>query len=125
MKKVLVVDDDILFLRSMQRILENESLDVKAVNNGEEAIRSILQNRYDMCFVDVCLPRLSGIEVVKKIVEVSPDTKVVVMTAGDITCEEARVIEEHAYHFLTKPFDMLQLKVILKNSHSPSEGVRS
>jgi DNA-binding NtrC family response regulator len=122
MPKILVVDDDILCLNSLATILKQDSHAVTAISNGRDALKEIMRNTYDVCFIDVCLPMVSGIELLRKIQEVSPSTKVVMMTAGDLSCEEAREIEKYAYQFIAKPYDVLQIKMILKGCDS---GVRS
>lgn len=122
MPKILVVDDDILCLNSLSTILRRDSYEVTAISNGKDALREITKNIYDLCFIDVCLPLVSGVELMKKIREVSPETKVIMMTAGDLSCKEAKEIEEKAHLFITKPFDILQIKTILKCING---GVRS
>lgn len=122
MPKILVVDDDILCLNSLSTILKQDHCEVTAISNGKDALKEVMRNTFDLCFIDVCLPLVSGIEIMRKIQEVSPETKVVMMTAGDLSCEEAREIEDKAYHFIAKPYDILQIKMILK---AITNGVRS
>ena len=115
MKKILLVDDEAFFLRMMNRALQNPSTDVKMVETGEAALQEVTASPYHLCFLDICLPDLNGIEVLKRIAEVSPKTKVIMMTAGDITDNMKHVIEKYAYMFLTKPFDLLQLRMLTKS----------
>lgn len=115
MKKVLLVDDEPLFLQMLDRALQGPSMVVKAVATGKAALQEVADSPYHLCFLDICLPDLNGTEVLKKIAEISPKTKVVMMTAGDITRNMQQVIEKYAYMFLPKPFDLIQLRMLTRS----------
>jgi DNA-binding NtrC family response regulator len=115
MKKVLLVDDEPFFLQTLDRALQSPSTEVKAVETGQAALQEVSSAPYHLCFLDICLPDLNGMEVLKKIVEISPKTKVIMMTAGEVTKSMQQVIEKHAYMFLPKPFDLIQLRMLTKS----------
>ncbi|MDO9028248.1 MAG: response regulator, partial [Candidatus Roizmanbacteria bacterium] len=69
---------------------------------------------YDICFLDIKLPDLNGLDVMKKVREISPETKVVIMTSATITADMKRTIEEGASLFIPKPFDLLKIKAFIK-----------
>ncbi len=114
MKKILIVDDETFLLQVLNRALQSPSTEVKTVETGNAALQEVAANPYHFCFLDICLPDLDGTEVLKKIAEISPQTKVIMMTAGEITDSMKQVIEKYAYMFLTKPFDMIQLRMLTK-----------
>ena len=114
MKKILVVDDEPFFLQVLNRALQNPSTEVKTAETGREALQEVAATPYHFCFLDICLPDIDGTEVLKKIAEISPQTKVIMMTAGEITDGMKQVIEKYAYMFLPKPFDMIQLRMLTK-----------
>lgn len=115
MKKILLVDDETLFLQVLNRALQNPSVEVKAVETGTAALQEVAATPYHLCFLDICLPDLDGTEVLKRIAEISPKTKVVMMTAGEVTGSMQQVIEKYAYMFLTKPFDLIQLRMLTRS----------
>lgn len=115
MKKILLVDDETFFLQSLDRALQSNATEVKKVGTGQEALQEVAATPYHICFLDICLPDLEGIEVLKKIMEVSPKTKVIMMTAGAITINMQKIIEEYAYMFLSKPFDLFQARMLAEN----------
>ena len=115
MKRILLVDDETFFLQMLNRALENPSTEVKTVETGNDALREIAATPYHFCFLDICLPDLDGTEVLKRIAEISPQTKVVMMTAGKITSSIQEVIEKYAYMFLTKPFELIQLRMLTRS----------
>ena len=111
MKKILIADDENLILYSLSSLLQGSQTEVKTVKNGTEALREIGTHFYDLCFLDINLPDLSGMDVMKTIKEVSPATKIIIMTGGDPDDTTMRFIEENASLFLSKPFDLDMVKV--------------
>ena len=114
MKRILLVDDETFFLQMMERALRSPSTEVTAVETGAAALREIAANPFEICFLDICLPDLSGIEVLKRITEISSKTKVIMMTAGKVNDCAAEIVEKYAYMFLSKPFDLLQLRMLIQ-----------
>jgi len=109
-KKVLVVDDEPLILRSLSRGLQGSSRDVTAVGSGEEALKEISSHSYEVCVLDLNLPGISGMEVLEFIREKSPATKVIVITASLLDEESRRYLEENTLKIIHKPFDLTEIK---------------
>jgi len=110
MKKILVADDENLILYSLSSILHSNQTEVKTVKNGIEALREIGTHFYDLCFLDINLPDLNGMDIMKTIKEVSPATKIIIMTGGDPDDTTMRFIQENASLFISKPFDLDMVK---------------
>jgi CheY-like chemotaxis protein len=79
--QILVVDDNPLILMSLSRFLKKIAL-VKTVSTAEEALGTIKEQHYDLCFLDVFLPGMTGLDAMKIINELSPNTKVAIMTGA-------------------------------------------
>jgi two-component system, NtrC family, response regulator AtoC len=114
MKRVLVVDDEAFLLNGLGKALQTDSTDVMTVETGNSALQEIAASPYQLCFLDLFLPDVNGVDVLKKIKEMSPQTKVIVMTAGVVTRSMQESIEKDAYMFITKPFDLLQVKMLAR-----------
>ena len=114
MKKILIVDDDDLFLKGFDKVLQTVSTEVKTVETGNAAIQEIEASQYQLCFLDLFLPDINGVEELKRIKETSPQTKVIVMTAGVVTSNMLETIEKNAYMFITKPLDLLQIRMLTR-----------
>lgn len=114
MKKILIVDDDDLFLKGFDKALQTVSTEVKTVETGNAALQEIEASQYHLCFLDLFLPDLNGVEVLKRIKETSPQTKVIAMTAGVVTSKMQETIEKDAYMFITKPLDLLQIRMLTR-----------
>lgn len=116
MKRILIVDDEALLLQGLSRALQAGSTDVKVVESGAAALAEIASSDYQLCFLDIYLPDIAGTKIMEKITKISPKTKIVIMTAGIVNNEMKDLIENSAYMFITKPFDLLQVKMIVKRA---------
>lgn len=115
MKKILVVDDEAFLLAGLAKALQSDSTEVTMVETGKAALQEVASTPYQLCFLDICLPDLDGLEVLRKIKETTPKLKVIMMSAGVVTSAMQEEIEKRADMFLTKPFDLLQVKMLAKN----------
>src|SRR4030067_485414 len=116
-KKILIVDDDQSILEVMPKALRkvcNFRGEIKTVKNGKDAIKEISDCFYNICFLDIKLPDLNGLDVMKKIKEISPETRIAIMSGSFITDDMKRAIEEGASLFIEKPFDLSQIKPFVK-----------
>lgn len=113
-QRILIVDDEEFFLQAFARSLQSATTDVRTADTARAALAELSALHYNLCFLDLYLPDNDGTDVLKKIGEISPRTKVIVMTAGAITSEEQENIERNAYLFITKPFDLLHVKMLTR-----------
>jgi CheY-like chemotaxis protein len=116
MEKALIVDDDQLITHAMARALHPYYPEVKAVSNGTEALHEISSSAYHTCFLDIALQGISGLQLLKRIQELSPDTKVVIMTGIAIDDDMRKEFEESCFCFLAKPFEISDLKTIARQA---------
>lgn len=114
-KKILIVDDEAFFLHGLGKALQTTATEVTVVETGQAALQEIASTPYHLCFLDICLPDIDGVEVLKRIKEISPLTKVIMMTAGIATTAMQESIEKHAHMYLTKPFDLFQVRMLTKS----------
>ena len=110
--RVLVVDDEPLILDIISRFLTPSVL-VKTVASAEEALDEIVAQHYDLCFLDITLPGITGLDALKIIKELSPTTKVTIMTGNLLDETMTRQIDEDAYAFIEKPFQLLHIKEVV------------
>ena len=111
--QILVVDDNPLILMSISRFLKKIAL-VKAVSTAEEALDAIKEQHYDLCFLDVMLPGMTGLDAMKIINKLSPNTKVVIMT-GTLLNEAMQVqVNDFAYKFIEKPFALSDIEGVVE-----------
>jgi len=115
MTKILLVDDEDLILHSLSKALLQTGADVTTVTNGKDGLNEIKRSRYDICFLDVQLPDASGLDLMKIIREISPLTKLIIMTAVSLNKEQLSSLHDFSCHYLPKPFDLKQVHTLLSD----------
>jgi nitrogen regulation protein NR(I) len=121
MSKILVVDDQKTVCYSLQRFLQSEGYNVHTATSGEDAL-SVLDNvKPDLVIMDVRMPEMDGIEVLRKIKESHPQIQAIMMTAFSATEKAIQAIKLGAYDYLTKPFDNDELLIRVKDAIKTKE----
>jgi DNA-binding NtrC family response regulator len=113
MKRILIVDDNELIRYSFIKTITHYPAEISVVSNGTNAMVEISAKHYYVCFMELQLPDVSGLEVMKRIREVSPMTKLAVMTAPPMNDTLRGFVEKEATHMITKPFDLAEIKMPL------------
>lgn len=104
--KILVVDDERAIRRSLQWTLEKAGHNVVTAVNGEEALSKISQLNTELVLLDIRMPGMSGIEVLKHLIAGWPDICVIMVTAIADTQTAIESMKLGAYDYITKPFDL-------------------
>lgn len=107
--RVLLVDDEEAFARNTAKLLTRRGCDVSVSNDGESALRAIDQSSFDVLVLDMKMPGMDGIEVLKRVEKTQPSLQVIILT-GHATMESAIVGLRHgAFDYTTKPIDIEDL----------------
>lgn len=120
-KRILIVDDEPMLTQGLEKALQSDRVEVETMETGRAALERIAEGKCHLCFLDVFLPDMAGTEVLEKIAVLSPQTKVIMMSAGVISSAMKETIERIAYLFVTKPFDLLQVRMLAKRLIDESE----
>ncbi len=102
-RKVLVVDDDPVVRKSFDRVLSGKGYAVITVENGEEALSKLNEEKYDVVYTDIRMPGMSGLEVAETVKARQPWTPVVIITGYGNDAAEARAKAAGVASFLHKP----------------------
>ena len=116
MNRILVVDDEQGMRDFLSIMLKKEGYEVVAAENGEHALKAIHAEIYDLVITDVKMPKVDGIEVLRTVKEVSPETVVVVITAFATTDIAVQAMKLGAYDYITKPFKVDEIKLIIQKA---------
>jgi len=103
---VLCVDDDTLICENLGRILQGVFSKVKVVSSGVEGMNAFGKEPYDIVLADIIMPKMTGIEMVKKIREAGGECAVVFLSGSDDSEHLLEAIDLHADGFITKPLDV-------------------
>ncbi len=114
--KILIVDDDKDILKILEIKLRKEGFSVKTETSPLEALELLSLEDFDIVLLDQRMPEISGIEFLEHIKLYEKDIPVIIMTAyGDIK-DAVEAIKKGAFHFITKPIDFEELKIILEKA---------
>jgi two-component system response regulator HydG len=104
--RVLIVDDNVSLCKTMSLVLTRTGCSVSIASDGPEAIEKVREDHFDMVFMDIRLPTLSGVDAYRRISSLRPETPVVMMTAYAVEDLVQQALSEGAYGVLYKPVDL-------------------
>lgn len=102
---ILVVDDERNIRKNLGMVLEAEGYKVDTANNGDDALLRVKEGRYDIAFVDIQMPKMDGLELLRYLRGVRPQMPVVMLTAYGTVMRAVEAMKLGAVDFLEKPFD--------------------
>ncbi len=112
-RNILVVDDEKLIVKGIKFSLEQEGMKVDAAYDGEEALRLAKENEYNLILLDVMLPKIDGLMACQMIREFS-NVPIIMVTAKGEDMDKIMGLEYGADDYITKPFNILELKARIK-----------
>ncbi|MCS7018051.1 MAG: sigma-54 dependent transcriptional regulator [Cytophagales bacterium] len=123
MPKVLIIDDEKSIRYSLREILEYEKYEVDEAKDGEEGLEKLKANDYDICLCDIKMPKMDGIEVLEKAMELGKNTQFIMISAHGSIETAVEATKKGAYDFISKPPDLNRLLVTLRNALDKSSLV--
>lgn len=114
MNSILVIDDEEFIRENLTRILSNEGYIVKVAKTGKEGIETVNTNEVDLILLDLNLPDINGIDVLKNVKQLSPSTLVIVITGYATVDSAVAALKLGAYDYIKKPFKADAIKLIVK-----------
>ncbi|MDD5457416.1 MAG: response regulator [Candidatus Margulisbacteria bacterium] len=105
MVKILTVDDAYFVRIKLRNFLESKGFEVVEAGNGLEAINQLQAEKPDIVFCDITMPEMDGLETLKKLKELNPDVKVVMLTSLGEQTILMEALAAGALNFLVKPFE--------------------
>jgi CheY-like chemotaxis protein len=112
--KILVVDDDVIVIRSCTRILESEGFEVVTVSGAQEALEIMKKHSFDLLLVDVKMPVQDGLFLMREIRKDYPDFPIVVMSGYPTPETIADAYKSGANQFIPKPFRPDELMKLIR-----------
>ncbi len=125
-QQLLIVEDDLNLGFLLVDYLEEAGYEVKLCRDGFSALEKYDKNHYDLCLLDVMMPKMDGFELARRLREANPDAKFLFLTAKTMKADKCIGYELGAEDYITKPFDEEELgykiKAILRRTqHSAPE----
>ncbi|MGH7343567.1 MAG: sigma-54-dependent transcriptional regulator, partial [Candidatus Rokuibacteriota bacterium] len=113
---VLVVDDDQVARELLAETLGREGYQVRVAGGGEEALRLAGAEPFDVALVDLRMPDLDGLGVLKQLAMIQPDLPVVILTAFATIETAIEAVNAGAFDYLSKPFRMEEIKIVVRRT---------
>lgn len=112
-KNALIVDDSKLNLKVAENVLKNFLVTTESVTSGLECLSCVNSKKYDIIFMDIMMPNMSGVEVLRKIRENGVNTPVIALTADAIEGQEEKYMSEGFDGYISKPINKEKLSYVL------------
>jgi len=107
--QILVVDDDLDLLEELTHVLQEEKYKVDTAADGEQALDKLFEHLYDIVLLDIMLPKIDGLTVLKEMRQNQINTPVLMLTAKGDVDDKINGLDSGADDYLAKPFDMAEL----------------
>lgn len=122
-----MVEDDVALASFLRKGLEAEQYAVDAANDGEQGCSMAIGVEYDLVILDLNLPGLDGLSLLKSLRQRKPNLPVIVLTARTRVDDRVQCLDSGADDYVMKPFSFLELsariRTLLRRSHLPSESI--
>jgi DNA-binding NtrC family response regulator len=114
--KILITDDDMDLRELLTEAVKNWGYEVSVARDGDEALRKLRMERFDIVITDLMMPGMDGLALLQKIKDLDKEILVIIIT-GYATIETAvKAIESGAYDYIAKPFRLDELMIVIKNA---------
>jgi len=114
--RVLLVDDEEEFVSALSERLMLRGIEVDSALNGEEALARMEEKEFEVVILDVMMPGLSGLEVLRQIKSTHPNTQVILLTGHGATREGMEGMRLGAFDYLIKPVDIEEMLEKMKEA---------
>jgi len=114
--RILIADDEEIVIRSCLRILDGDDYQVEAVQDGREALRKIEENPYDVMILDIMMPNMDGLEVLRRVKETHPNVDVIMITGLSQIDTAVQAMKLGAFDYISKPFEPDELKLVVQRA---------
>jgi DNA-binding NtrC family response regulator len=107
--RILLVDDEVVFANNMSKLLTRRGYQVKAVNSGDEALRALMDNPFDVMVLDLKMPGMDGIATMQEMRKLGLSTEILILTGHGSIDTALEAIQLGAYDYVTKPVEIAEL----------------
>ncbi|UZD23322.1 sigma-54 dependent transcriptional regulator [Algoriphagus halophytocola] len=116
MVKILIIDDEKVIRATLREILEYEKYNVTEAQNGEEGLAKLQEEDYDLVLCDVKMPKMDGIEVLEKAMELHKSPQFIMISAHGSIETAVEATKKGAFDFIPKPPDLNRLLLTVRNA---------
>jgi DNA-binding NtrC family response regulator len=114
--KILIIDDEVIALRNLEHVMKKEGYDVTGTTKGQQALKLIEENRFDIVLTDLKMDKVDGMQILKRCKELYPDTEVIMITGYATVQTAIQAIKKGAYDYIAKPFKLDEVRVTVREA---------
>src|SRR5882724_1127185 len=114
--RVLIIDDDLSMLELAEFHLQAQGYETARAETGEEGLKLVEGSRFDVILTDLQLPDLGGIEVVKRLKQISPETEIIMISGHGSVSKAVEATKAGAFYFVEKPVEFEELMVLIEKA---------
>jgi CheY-like chemotaxis protein len=112
-KRILVIDDNELIVYSLRKTFSHCHAEVCVACDDHDILDKISSHSYDLCLIDIQLPDVDGVTIMKHIKNFSPSTKIAVMSVPPISADSKTFVKTEEIPMIAKPFSLSEMKTLL------------
>ncbi|MEW6714293.1 MAG: response regulator, partial [Nitrospirota bacterium] len=114
--KMLIVDDEAIALRNLEHVMKKEGYDVTGTTKGQQALKLIEEERFDVVLTDLKMDKVDGMQILKRCRELYPDTEVIMITGYATVQTAIQAIKKGAYDYIAKPFKLDEVRGVVREA---------
>lgn len=114
--KILIVDDEKIAVENLEHVMKKEGYEVRGTNSGENALKLLNEQIFDLVLTDLHMGKVDGIQVLSKCKELYPHSEVVIITAYASLPSAIEIMKKGAYSYLAKPFKLDEVRQVVKEA---------
>lgn len=116
-EKILIIDDEVIMRNFLVEALMRKGIEAQGVESGERALKLLQDCSFDLIITDMKMPGLSGLDVLRKVKDQSPQTLIIVITAFGTIENAVEAMKAGAFHYLIKPFSVESLFATIEKAN--------
>ena len=116
MSKILVVDDELSMREFLEILLQKEGHQIESAASGKEGLERIESEKFDLIICDIMMPRISGMEILKRARDLDKNAMVIMITAYASPENAVEAMKIGAYDYITKPFQVDEIKLVVNKA---------
>ena len=124
-KQILIADDEANLRRVLGAQLSRDGYEVLIAEDGEQALSMIAEHHVDVVISDLRMPKLDGMQLLKRLTAEKPELPVILITAHGTVDTAVEALKLGAFDYVTKPFDRTELKNVSTRRRAPSSSSRT
>lgn len=121
---ILIVENEQVIVEAARKILISEGFNIDEASNSELALEKLQQNKYKLIVSDLMLPRISGIDLIKKVKDANPEIPIIIITGYAMLENAVKCFKLGAFDFIPKPFDIEELLGVIYRAMKHGEMIR-